>query len=386
MAQDSPVGAPTPWAALACITAAVSVFAIAQGLSYPLFTFLMQKQGLPPATIGLSAAMTPLGIVTCSPLIPRLARRLGPLALAIGCCLVACTLYLAAGSLQNGFAWFALRFLIGMAIDPLYVISETWLIQLAPPSKRGRFVSFYTAVVGAGFAAGPLTLLIVGTDGWAPFAIGACAFLGCALALFLGGSRLPSWESGHDAPSIGSFLHLAPTLLLAVAVTAGFEQAMLALLPVYGAAYRIVEATMSALLTVMIAGNIVLQYPIGMFSDWLSPRKVMVGCAAATVALCVVLPAAISTPLIWPVLFVIGATSYGIYTSALIELGSRFTGQALIAGNSAFALMWGMGGIVGPPGAGSAMQALGPQGLPLVLGAMCLVLVVFALYRESKRT
>ena len=90
MADGPAADVPTPWAALASITAAVSVFAIAQGLSYPLFTFLMQQQGLPPATIGLSAAMTPLGIIACSPLIPWLARRFGPLALASGCCLIAC--------------------------------------------------------------------------------------------------------------------------------------------------------------------------------------------------------------------------------------------------------------------------------------------------------
>lgn len=385
MADGPAPDVPTPWAALASITAAVSVFAIAQGLSYPLFTFLMQQQGLPPATIGLSAAMTPLGIIVCSPLIPWIARHVGPLALAVACCVTAGTLYLAAGALQNAFAWFVLRFLIGMAIDPLYVISETWLIQLAPPARRGRFISFYTAVVGAGFAAGPLTLLLVGTAGWAPFAIGSSAFALCALTLLVGGSRLPAWESSHDAPSLGSFVFLAPALLLAVAVTSGFEQSMLSLLPVYGAAYGIAEATVAALLTLMIAGNIVLQYPIGMFADRYAARLVMIACAAVTAALSAMLPLVIQTPLIWPMLFVIGATSYGIYTSSLIELGNRFRGQALIAGNSAFALMWGVGGIVGPPGAGSAIQLVGPQGLPLVLTALCLLLVAFALYRERLR-
>ena len=56
------------------------------------------------------------------------------------------------------------------------------------------------------------------------------------------------------------------------------------------------------------------------------------------------------------VLVVMGAVGYGVYTTALVELGSRFKGTALVAGNAAFALMWGAGGIVGPPGAGSLMQ------------------------------
>ena len=59
------------------------------------------------------------------------------------------------------------------------------------------------------------------------------------------------------------------------------------------------------------------------------------------------LPVFIETLAVWPLLFVVGATGYGIYTMALIELGNRFTGSALVAGNAAFAVMWGIGGIAG---------------------------------------
>ena len=46
----------TPWAAIAGIIATVSVFAIAQGLSYPLLSFILQRQGVSPSMIGLSAS------------------------------------------------------------------------------------------------------------------------------------------------------------------------------------------------------------------------------------------------------------------------------------------------------------------------------------------
>ena len=39
----------TPWAAIAGVIATVSVFAIAQGLSYPLLSFILQRQGVSPA-------------------------------------------------------------------------------------------------------------------------------------------------------------------------------------------------------------------------------------------------------------------------------------------------------------------------------------------------
>lgn len=58
------------WAAITGVIATVSVFAIAQGLSYPLLSFILQRQGVSPALIGLSAAMTPVGFIVSSPLIP----------------------------------------------------------------------------------------------------------------------------------------------------------------------------------------------------------------------------------------------------------------------------------------------------------------------------
>ena len=59
------------------------------------------------------------------------------------------------------------------------------------------------------------------------------------------------------------FVPLAWLLLFAVVVAAGFEQGVLALLPVYGAHYGIAEARMSALLSLMIAGNISCRFRSG---------------------------------------------------------------------------------------------------------------------------
>lgn len=50
-----------PWAAMAGIIATVTVFAVAQGLTYPLLSFILERQGTTPGLIGLSAAMKPLG-------------------------------------------------------------------------------------------------------------------------------------------------------------------------------------------------------------------------------------------------------------------------------------------------------------------------------------
>jgi len=79
------------------------------------------------------------------------------------------------------------------------------------------------------------------------------------------------------------------------------------------------------------------------------------------------------------VLFVVGASGYGIYTCALAILGDRYTGHQLIAGSSSFATMWGSGALAGSLIAGGAMQAMGPHGLPLSL-AVCFGVFLFGMW------
>jgi MFS family permease len=187
-----------------------------------------------------------------------------------------------------------------------------------------------------------------------------------------------------EATTVGGFFALAPLLLFAVFAAAAFEQVLLSLFAVYGAAFGSAEGRIASLITWFIGGNAVLQIGLGRVAERLGSTRTMLLCALASLAGCVLLQSAFGSWLIWPLVFVWGGVSFGIYTMALIQLGERFSGQALIAGNAAFALVWGIGGIVGSPVTGLAMEVVGPQGLPTSLGLLCCVLVVL-LVAERRR-
>ena len=99
-------------------------------------------------------------------------------------------------------AWLPLRFLLGAAINPLFVLSEVWIIALAPPEQRGRVMGIYATIISAGFAAGPLSLILVGSQGWPPFAVGIVAFLLCGICLAAVLRRLPSLDHGGGEASV----------------------------------------------------------------------------------------------------------------------------------------------------------------------------------------
>ncbi|MBY5755146.1 MFS transporter [Rhizobium leguminosarum] len=371
-----------PWAAMAGIIATVTVFAVAQGLTYPLLSFILERQGTPSGLIGLSAAMTPLGFILSAPVIPALSQRLGGARLAILCSMLTALALIAIAWTKDAWVWMPLRFLLGVFANPLYVISETWLISITPAPRRGRIMGLYSSIVSGGFAIGPLSLWLTGTEGWPPFAIGIAAFLLCGLIVLAVVPRLPDMPGEGEATSVGRFFALAPLLLFAVFTAAAFEQILLSLFAVYGAALGSAEERIASLITCFIAGNAVLQILLGRLAERFSSTRMMLFCVLACLASCLLLPSAFNSWLIWLLVFVWGGVSFGIYTLSLIQLGERFTGQALIAGNATFALVWGIGGIVGSPATGLAMQLIGHQGLPLSLGLLSCVLVALLLARR----
>jgi MFS family permease len=369
---------------MAGIIATVTVFAVAQGLTYPLLSFILERQGTTPGLVGLSAAMTPLGFILSAPFIPGLARRVGGARLAILCSILAAVTLIAIAWTRDVWAWLPLRFLLGFFANPLYVISETWLISITPALRRGRVMGLYSSIVSGGVAIGPLSLGLVGTEGWPPFMIGIVAFLLCGLIVLAVVPRLPDMPHEGEATSLSGFFARAPLLSFAVFTAAAFEQVLLSLFAVYGAALGSTEERIASLITCFITGNAVLQILLGRVAEQFGSKRTMLFCVVASLAGCLALSSVLNSWFVWPLLFVWGGVSFGIYTMSLIQLGERFTGQALIAGNAAFAFVWGIGGIVGSPATGVAMQLIGHQGLPASLGLLSFILAVF-LMAERRR-
>jgi predicted MFS family arabinose efflux permease len=227
-------------------------------------------------------------------------------------------------------------------------------------------------------------LLIVGVQGWAPFLAGsACGLLSLAPLLAFR-TTLPRPE-GERSLSVLAFLPAAPVLLAGVTAAALADQGAMSMLPLFTLRYGMGVNGGSLALVAMIAGSIGLQYPIGWLADRIPRRALSVACALATAGSAALMPLAVrAPPFFWALVFVWGGAYYAIYTLSLVRLGERFTGSALVAGNAAFAAMWGVGGLLGTPLIGGAMQLWGPIGLPATLAGL-FALLALAITVSSER-
>jgi len=363
--------------------AAITVFGFAFGMTYPLLSLILESRGVASDMIGINSAMMPLGILLFSSVIPVAAKRFSARNVAITAAIVSGFLILGYKIFDTLSAWFLIRLLQGMSISTLFVLSEAWIVGSAGDHNRGKIVAIYSSVLSASFAAGPLLVSFIGIEGWLPFGLGAAVlFLGAIPFFFIREDDSVAPEETR-ASGIFDFAPKAPMLLAAVGIFAIFDAATLSLFPIYGIKNGLDFATSANILTALIIGNVVLQFPIGWLCDKYPHRRVLIGCALITALLLLLVPAVIGSATKWPLLVIIGAAGYGVYTVSLTSLGDRFKGIALVNGSAAFAIVWGLGALSGSISGGWTMLVFGPHGLPYSLSVIYFVLLIGLIWREK---
>jgi len=356
---------------LAAVLTSILAAGMTIGITAPLFSLLIERDEGSAALAGFNGSIGILAVVAVSPFVPALVRRFGALGVIYaGTALIAVAI-LSVPATNSVMLWFASRFLIGVGMGLIWVVSETWLNVMADDGNRGLVAGIYATILGLGFAAGPMVIAAVGIEGSLPFLVSAGLILLSALPL-IAARRLAPRRIGHGGHSAWRTLLQAPLIMTAVFVCGFIDMAILSLLPVYGLRTGFNEDTSLIMLTVLISGTVVMQLPIGWIADRIGRRGLLLASALAGTLCALALPLVLGIPaLLWPVLFLWGGTTVSLYTLSLALLGERFRAEALPAANAMMVIAYCLGGVAGPPLTGIAMEALGPQAMPLASALLC---------------
>jgi MFS family permease len=354
--------------------AAVGACDIALGLTLQLMPLLMEREGWPAWAIGLNVAMGPIGILMAGPFLPKLLGNVGTRRAAFALVGIL-MLSLAAISISPIWMWFPLRFVFGLATSALFTISETWVLSFATAENRGRVMGLYTSLLAVSFAVGPLILPWTGLDGFLPWGIGIVCILISILPLAFVRVEDDAFRQKDGGGHFLAFLRKAPMLLFAVGAATLFDNVLISFFTIYGMRSGLDLETASSILGFGIIGNVIMFYPFGWLADHWSRKGVMLVTAGLTVILSLSLLIVITHWLVWPVMVLLTASAFGVYVVALATLGDRFSGPDLIAGAAAIAGMWGIGGLLGPPIAGLAIDFFGIRAMPMTLAMFYVVLL-----------
>ncbi len=371
---------------LLAIISVLSVYGLTVGFFYPLISLKMEFRGYPPSWIGVMGALPFLASIIFSPLIPLMMRRFNVTRLVfISICsdLLFITLMML---FDNVFVWFVCRFAMGIAGTILFVVSETWINEIAEDRYRGRVLGLYTFVFSATLGASPLFIVFFGAEGNLPFMLAIVVITFALIPLYWTRESNPDF-SGGTVSHVWQFFLLAPTLVAAGTLMAYEESALITLLPVYALQHGLPESNAALLLTILAIGSMAAQPLVGRLADSMNRYVLLIICGLLILAGALALPLMINTKVwIWILMLIWGGAIAAIYTVALTIMGARFRGAQLAAGNAAFGLIWGVAGTVSPGMAGFGMTIWGSSGYIGVLVFAAVVFLAVAIYRRKHTT
>jgi len=360
---------------LVAAIATIAACDIAMGLTLQLLPLSMEQAGIPAWFMGVNAAMGPIGILLAGPFLPQIIGHVGSKRMAYGAiaCLVA--MMIAFKLAPSYWLWFPIRLVFGLAAGTLFTISEAWILTFASDETRGRVMSIYTSILAITFSVGPLIIPFTGVNGWAPWLLGsACIAISVIPLAFVTVSD--DAFKPKDGASFFRFFARAPVLLFAVGAATLFDSVFISFFTIFGLRHGLELETASHILGIGIIGNVLLFYPIGLIADRWSRRGVVLTTVIATIVLSLALPILIRTPVIWPATILLTTSAFGVYVVALAIMGDTFKGADVVAGSAAFAAMWGVGGLAGPPIAGAAIDHFGIDAMPATLAGFYVLLLL----------
>ena len=365
---------------VACIAATTTV-AVTLGLSWPLLAIFLERQGVPTWLNGLSASVQMMAVMVIAPLAPRVIGRIGTIptmALGVagmGVCLLLLPVF------PNVWAWFPIRFGLGLATDLAFTGGDIWINQMARDRTRGRLIGVQGMFMHAGFAIGPLAIAVLGSDTWTTLYLSVAIVFVTLIPLAFARGAAPV-IGGKPRARVRYFLRIAPTLMLAAMMFGLIDSSVLALLPVYGIEKGLDPDTSALLLTMFVLGSVCGQVPIGWLADHVDRRKLLAACVFVTMVCIACLPVAMGNIVAtWAVMLVMGVFVGSFFLIAMAMIGARFKGTDLVGINASFIFLWGLGDVIGPAFSGGAMWALGPDGMPLVGVVFSAAFLAFILRR-----
>lgn len=145
---------------------------------------------------------------------------------------------------------------------------------------------------------------------------------------------------------------------------------------------------MALFLNAAIVGGVAAQYPVGWIADKTDRRNVLVGLSVAAIVGCLGV-AFLTSPgnltVIFLGAFVFGMTSYPVYSVSAAYANDFAPTDFVVELNAALVFFFSLGAVVSPLASARLIAAFGPAALFLFIAAAHLALILFALYRMTRR-
>ena len=370
-------------APVAALLISVSILLTGQGLQGALLPMRATIENFSPIQVGAMGAAYFLGFTIGCLRAGELVRRVGHVRVFLSMTALASAAPLVHGLFVLAWPWGFLRLITGFCFAVIYVVIESWLNESSSNENRGLVFSAYTIINLTVLAIGQMMTLLYSPSGMQLFAIASVLVSLAAIPVALSAS--PSPEVPQSARvDLRKLLRVSPTGALGCLATGLANGAFWSLVPVFTYAVTGDISDAAGFMTAAVIGGALAQWPLGATSDRIGRRPVLIAIAvlgtAAGLSL-VYFAGQVSVTGLFLLGAGWGAVAFPLYAIAVAYSNDLADPREYVTVSSGLLLVYGIGAIIGPFAASSAISALGPNMLFVFTAAIHALLLLFAVGR-----
>lgn len=367
------------------LIAVVVAAGLSQGLLLPVLAIFLERMGISSSMNGLNAAALYVGSFAMTLVAERLLGWVGFKKLIVSGLVLVMLSLVAFPLIPSVAVWFVLRVLVGIGDSALHYAAQLWVLMMSTVKNRGRSISFYGMSYGLGFSIGPLGIPLLKYGEAVPFLILAVLFLFILLVVLF---KLPNLkpeksEQGEQQPA-GRYLksyRLAWFALIPAFLYGYMEAGINSNFPVYGLRSGFTLGEISTLLPFVGIGGLLLQLPLGIWSDKFGRKRVLT--IAGIVGGCSFLLIPVAGTNFWATLLLL--TVAGGLIGSFFSLGLAYAADILPrvllpAANVVASFHFNAGSIAGPNAGGAIMETGWNGGIFVLLGGLYIVFACTGLW------
>lgn len=372
-------------AATSALLSGMSLLMLGAGLQATLIGVRATLEGFPTAVTGAVMACYYLGYIGGSLAAPNLVRRVGHIRVFAALTAVASATILTQSVLVGPVVWGGLRAVSGFCFAGIYVVAESWLNDRADNRTRGALLAVYMVVIYFGLGLGQFLLNAADPRGHELFTLIAVLISLAVVPMALSAQRAPEFALPQRV-TFRELLQVSPLGTVGVLVSGAVSGTLFSLGAVYAVASGFDEPGVAAFMACGILPSVLVQLPVGRWSDRVDRRAVLVAMSVLA-ALAAVTALYLSSGNL--VLFAIavaacGGLSLTTYAVCVSHINDHLRSAQMVAASGTVILVNGAGAVVGPLLVSGAMQLTGAGAYFGGLAALHLLLAGYALWRRQR--
>ncbi|MBW2249578.1 MAG: MFS transporter [Deltaproteobacteria bacterium] len=324
-----------------------------------------------------------VGTFYCS----RLIRSVGHIRSFTAFAALATAMIMLHGCYISAVAWAVFRFFSGIATIGLFMVIESWLNECTQPQARGRVFSIYMVMCYLGSSIGQQLLNLGEIKDQTLFFVIGFLLVSCTIPVAITHSIHPEMPEVEPV-RLKSIFQKAPMGMLGCFTAGLMNSSFYTMGPVFCHQINLSVRQLSYFMTITVLGGLLLQWPVGSFSDRFDRSAVIpiLGGLFAVISGLMIVAAQSSFGILMAASAVFGGLMFTIYPSAVARAHDMFEPTDVVNVSSALLLFFGIGAVIGPIASSTAIELLDtPYGFYIFFsGASAIYAVISFLLRQME--